>query len=190
MLASPWTRGRRRGRVPTRMSSETGDEGGTVESLTGQRRPREHGEDDDGDEQSQTEHCALVGVRRQVSVRGFTERERGPGGRRRRGKTLGHAHAREADERRSCRRTNGHWTRSWHAKMVVTACTGAHSATSDAKPCLGVSPSWVGCNYGGNLVKQATVKRLVSSEVYCYKLYQLNVINRELLCLKCYAWGV
>ena len=84
---APWTglysRGarrpswRRRGRVPACMNLEAGDEGGRVESLTGQRRPREHGEDDDGDEQSQTEHCALVGVRRQVSVRGFTERERG-----------------------------------------------------------------------------------------------------------------
>ena len=37
--------------------------------LTGQRRPREHGEDDDGDKQSQTEHCALVDVRRRASVR-------------------------------------------------------------------------------------------------------------------------
>ena len=122
---------RHRGRVPARMNLEAGDEGGTVESLTGQRRPREHGEDDDGDEQSQTEHCALVGVQRRASVRRFTERERGPGGRRRRGKTLGHAHAREANLGRSCLRTNGHWTRPLHTKRVhsdainaVTTCTG------------------------------------------------------------------
>ena len=54
MLASTRTRGRHRGRVCTRMSSEAGDEGGTMEALTGQRRPREHVEDDNGDEQSQT----------------------------------------------------------------------------------------------------------------------------------------
>ena len=45
-------------------------------------------------------------------------------------------------------------------------------------------------NYGGKLVKEATVKRLVSSEVYCSKLYQLNVVNRELLETKEVVWGV
>ena len=41
-----------------------------------------------------------------------------------------------------------------------------------------------GFNCGGSLVKTATVKRLVSSKVYCSKLYQLNVINRDMLWAK------
>ena len=62
-------RARRRRRVPTLVSSEADDAGGAVDCLTGRRRPMEHGEDDDGDKQSQTEHCALVDVRRRASVR-------------------------------------------------------------------------------------------------------------------------
>ena len=58
------------------------------------------------------------------------------------------------------------------------ACSGGFT---EVKPCLLRSPSKGGLNYGGNLVKHALVKRLVSSEVYCSKLYQLNVINMELL---------
>ena len=58
------------------------------------------------------------------------------------------------------------------------------------KCCLVISPSKGGFNYGGSLVKAVMVKRLVSSEVYCSKLYQLNVINRELLCVNCYVWDV
>nr|XP_045087488.1 uncharacterized protein LOC109776024 [Aegilops tauschii subsp. strangulata] len=58
------------------MSSEAGDEGGTVEALTGQRRPTEP---QGGRRRRGTKpkrHCALVGIRRRASVRGFTERER------------------------------------------------------------------------------------------------------------------
>ena len=39
-------------------------------------------------------------------------------------------------------------------------------------------------------MKTARVKKLVSSEVYCSKLYQLNVVNRELLETKEVVWGV
>ena len=53
-LSSPRTRGRRRGRVCVRMSSEAGGEREQEGELTGKRRPRERREDDDGDEPSQT----------------------------------------------------------------------------------------------------------------------------------------
>ena len=49
MLSPPRTRVRRRGRVHTRMSSKADDEGGTEKALTGQKRPWERREEDDGD---------------------------------------------------------------------------------------------------------------------------------------------
>ena len=81
-----------------------------------------------------------------------------PGGRRRRGEAVGHAHEREDDERGRGPSKKTLWARPLHAKTVVTACTGAHSATRDAKRCLGVSPSWVGFNCGGNSMKDSMVK--------------------------------
>ena len=69
MLSSPRTRVRRHGHMPTRMSSEAGDEGGTVEALTGQRRPTEP---QGGRRRRGTEpkrHCALVGVQGLASLK-------------------------------------------------------------------------------------------------------------------------
>ena len=54
MLAPLRTHVRRRGCMPTCMSSEVDDDGGTGRKLTGKRRPRERREDDNGDEPSQT----------------------------------------------------------------------------------------------------------------------------------------
>ena len=48
-LSSPWTRGRRRGRVCARMSSEAGDEREHEGELTVKRWPRERMEEEDGE---------------------------------------------------------------------------------------------------------------------------------------------
>ena len=102
-----------------------------------------------------------------------------PGGRRRRGEAVGHAHEREDDERRRGPSKKSIWTRPLHAKAVVTTQTGIKRSQMAGQCCLVVSPLKGGFNCGGSLVKTAVVKRLVSSEVYW-----------GLLCVKCYVWGV
>ena len=113
-----------------------------------------------------------------------------PGGRLRHGPAGGHAHEREDDESRRGLSKKPFWTRPLHAKAVVTTQPGINKSQMAGQCCLGHIPYMGGINYSGNLVKHALVKWLVSSEVYYSKLYQLNVINTELLCAKCYVWGV
>ena len=73
--------------------------------------------------------------------------------------------------------------------MVTTDSTRSGGFT-EVKSCLSRSPSKGGLNYGGNVVKKALIKKLVSSEVYCSKLHQLNVVNKERLRAKQDVWDV
>ena len=46
------------------------------------------------------------------------------------GEAIGQAHEREGDERKGARAQTTFWPRTLHAKAVVIARTGAHSAMS------------------------------------------------------------
>ena len=130
-LAPPQTHVRCRGRVLAHMDSEVDDAGGTGGELTRQRRPRGRREEDDDDA------CQLLDRLTSAKATGG----RGARARRRPGR--------------------GQCQQSAHCmpKLVITACTGAHSGTRPAKQCLGACPSWGGCNCGGSLVKRASVER-------------------------------
>ena len=82
------------------------------------------------------------------------------------------------------------WTRTLHAKAVVTACRGAHSGTRPAKQCLGACPSWGGCNCGGSLVKSDMVKWQLTPEVYCSKLDRVLLLNRDVIGSNGVVWEV
>ena len=74
------------------------------------------------------------------AIKALSEGDWSPWGRRRRGEHAGHARVSERDEHEPCPSKTTLWTRSEHAKTVVTTVTGKEVMQEAAASCLVMSP--------------------------------------------------